>query len=162
MAEVGKDKDIKVKDNPEIVAVGDNKIGYVFRAPGQSFHLSGLFEERPTDAEEGTIIDVYLRTADGNILGLNYLGQLVDLNEAKRNGKIKARSVNVEDLKRTRVFVGEKFPFGFGIITDEIVEIVAVNSKPRSSKEIYSKTGGKKNSIVEEFQSGFRQPSSGI
>lgn len=151
MAEVGKAENIKVDNTPEIVAVGKDQVGYVWRTPGQYFELSGIFGDTSVRSpHEGKIARVYFRT-ENNIYALSNQGQYVDLNESVRTGQIHVQYLNTERLKNAKVFVGEKFAFSPQIITDKIIEIVAVTSNSRNPKDLYSRTGGKKNSIVENF-----------
>lgn len=152
MAEVGKDKDIKVDNAPAVdVDLGDGRFGVELKRKGQTFHLINLTNSLNGEATIRVSLynQVFFRTESGNIFSLDIARVLVDKNKSKVSGKLVGEELDKETLMRARLIVGRGFDLGKTVSSDPISEIVLVYAE--YSDSIAGSLPVERNSIREDF-----------
>ena len=140
--------------NGQTVALKHNRLGCEIGGIGKSFALGNVFDEGSNILGSDKFIEVYFRTRSKNIYRLDEFGCLINSNESRRRGHVVATELPSSELEKRALDVGKPFVYERGGITTELEEIVAATGKyyGPGSDDLRELTGGKYNSIVDEFE----------
>ncbi len=153
------EREIEIKSEPmrapepELVDIGDGSIAHKINHQSASFDLSNMFESQAYLGGD-KFTRVFFRTKDNNIYCLDNGGNLVDVFESEKKGKIIEDRLSKELLKNKELSIGRVFEYGENKTTEEIVEIIptTANRYAQNQEYIDEITDGRKNKILEEFE----------
>jgi|GEM_PF-6957704 len=138
----------------EFVDVGDGSVAHEIKKDGGSFNLNNLFESHMLGSDK--FVRVFFRTEDDNIYCLDNKGNLVDTFESQKQGKIVEYRLDKENLKNVNLFIDGGFKYGDNNEkTKKIKEIIptTINKYAQNQEHITDITEGRKNNILDEFDS---------
>lgn len=99
---------------------------------------------------EKDISDIYFETVSGNIYWINKTGQIADLDRSRRNGRLSVEQLVTVILEKSVLKIGERFYYSRP--TNEIMQIVAVDSMKYDPKKLIQITNGRKSEVFSKFQ----------
>ncbi len=128
------------------VNVGNGSIGIEVNKRGSSLKLEWLFTGQKN--KDGlSFVKTWFRTEDGNIFHLNNFGQIIDSLDSVKQNKVSIKDLNIEELKKLKLTIGQPFSYHGENVTTRITEIVPATSVEEKTNITVSKN----TTIREEF-----------